>query len=154
MAWSQRFWGSITAHNLRDECWAHKLASQLSSPVSWYGRTLDVGAVAAVENVKNPVKAARLVMDHTPHVLLVGEDADEAGRALVLDVAREFDTDTIPRHRISNAKYFCTEMEMASRVADRAVQILGGGAGVPTVGGDLATTRVRDGVGPPSPPMW
>ncbi|MCI2417419.1 isoaspartyl peptidase/L-asparaginase [Saccharopolyspora sp. K220] len=41
------------------------------------GRNLDVGAVAGVENVKNPIKAARLVMDETPHVLIAGEGADD-----------------------------------------------------------------------------
>ncbi len=33
------------------------------------------GAVAAIKNIKNPVSIARAVMDHTPHLLLVGEGA-------------------------------------------------------------------------------
>ncbi|MGP4020635.1 isoaspartyl peptidase/L-asparaginase family protein [Saccharopolyspora sp. 5N708] len=41
------------------------------------GSDLDVGAVAGVENVKNPIKAARLVMDKSPHVLIAGEGADD-----------------------------------------------------------------------------
>lgn len=40
------------------------------------GRTMQTGAVAGVARVKNPVRAARLVMDRTPHVLLAGEGAD------------------------------------------------------------------------------
>lgn len=40
------------------------------------GETLDAGAVAGVRNVKNPVAAARLVMDTSPHVLLSGQGAD------------------------------------------------------------------------------
>ena len=36
--------------------------------------TLDAGAVAALESVRNPVRVARAVMD-SPHVLLVGPDA-------------------------------------------------------------------------------
>ncbi|MCF3934692.1 isoaspartyl peptidase/L-asparaginase [Acuticoccus sp. M5D2P5] len=40
------------------------------------GRTLSAGAVAACRTVRNPVRAARSVMDHTRHVLLVGEAAD------------------------------------------------------------------------------
>jgi beta-aspartyl-peptidase (threonine type) len=35
------------------------------------------GAVAAVRHVKNPIDLARLVMDRSPHVLLVGEGAEE-----------------------------------------------------------------------------
>ncbi len=36
------------------------------------GRELRAGAVASVEHILHPVTAARLVMDHTDHVLLVG----------------------------------------------------------------------------------
>ncbi|MGH8132857.1 MAG: isoaspartyl peptidase/L-asparaginase family protein [Steroidobacteraceae bacterium] len=35
------------------------------------------GAVAAVRHVKNPIELARLVMDKSPHVLLVGAGAEE-----------------------------------------------------------------------------
>ncbi len=40
------------------------------------GRTGKAGAVAGVTTVKNPITAARAVMDHTRHVLLAGEGAD------------------------------------------------------------------------------
>ena len=43
------------------------------------GRTLACGAVAAVKNVRNPVRLARRVMEDTPHVLLVGPGADDFG---------------------------------------------------------------------------
>ncbi len=39
------------------------------------GESLKSGAVAAVKNVKNPITLARMVMDHTPHCLLVGDGA-------------------------------------------------------------------------------
>lgn len=39
------------------------------------GRTLRAGAVAAVRGIRNPVEAARRVMDSSPHVLLVGAGA-------------------------------------------------------------------------------
>lgn len=39
------------------------------------GKTLSCGAVAGVENIRHPTALARLVMDKTPHVLLVGEGA-------------------------------------------------------------------------------
>ncbi len=41
------------------------------------GHTRTAGAVAGVKHVKNPVAAARLVMDESPHVLLAGAGADE-----------------------------------------------------------------------------
>ncbi|MGH9380628.1 MAG: isoaspartyl peptidase/L-asparaginase family protein [Thermoanaerobaculia bacterium] len=40
------------------------------------GETQDAGAVGAVSRIKNPISAARAVMERTPHVLLVGPDAD------------------------------------------------------------------------------
>ena len=39
------------------------------------GKTLDCGAVAAVENVRHVAALARRVMEKTPHVLLAGEGA-------------------------------------------------------------------------------
>ena len=48
-----------------------------------------------------------------------------AGRALCLDCAKQFDAgDKIPFIDIASAKLFCSEM--VSRVADRAVQVMGG----------------------------
>ena len=41
------------------------------------GATLRCGAVAGVKFQKNPIHAARLVMERTPHVLLIGSGADE-----------------------------------------------------------------------------
>ncbi|XP_018676181.2 probable isoaspartyl peptidase/L-asparaginase 3 isoform X2 [Musa acuminata AAA Group] len=39
------------------------------------GTTMEVGAVAAMRNVKDGIKAAKLVMDYTEHTMLVGEKA-------------------------------------------------------------------------------
>lgn len=41
------------------------------------GKTLEAGAVARVTTIKNPVSAARLVMEKSPHVLLVGDGAEK-----------------------------------------------------------------------------
>jgi len=41
------------------------------------GRGPRAGAVASVRHVKNPIDLARLVMERSPHVLLVGEGAEE-----------------------------------------------------------------------------
>ena len=39
------------------------------------GATQKAGAVAALQGFKNPIRAARAVMDHTPHVMLAGQGA-------------------------------------------------------------------------------
>ncbi len=61
-----------------------------------YGPTHTAGAVAALRNIKNPSKVARLVMDRTDHVLLVGEGALRFAKAhgfkeedLLTDKSRE-----------------------------------------------------------------
>jgi isoaspartyl peptidase/L-asparaginase-like protein (Ntn-hydrolase superfamily) len=41
------------------------------------GDNLDAGAVAALEGVRHPAAVARMVMERTPHVLLVGRGARE-----------------------------------------------------------------------------
>jgi L-asparaginase / beta-aspartyl-peptidase len=40
------------------------------------GATLQSGAIASVNNVKNPITLARRVMDSTPHCMIVGEGAN------------------------------------------------------------------------------
>jgi len=40
------------------------------------GRTLEAGAVAGVRRVRNPVLAARAVLENSPHVMLIGEGAE------------------------------------------------------------------------------
>ena len=40
------------------------------------GATLRAGAVAAVSRIRNPILAARAVMQHSPHVLLAGRGAE------------------------------------------------------------------------------
>lgn len=45
------------------------------------GKTYSAGAVACLENIMTPSSVARLVMEHTDHVLLVGTGALEFARA-------------------------------------------------------------------------
>lgn len=40
------------------------------------GRSLEFGAVAAVENIANPISLARMVMEKSDHVMLVGKGAN------------------------------------------------------------------------------
>ena len=39
------------------------------------GKTMRAGGVGAIRHVKNPIRLARMVMEKTPHVLVVGEGA-------------------------------------------------------------------------------
>lgn len=45
------------------------------------GPSANAGAVAAIENIKNPAQVAFFVMEHTDHVLLVGEGAKRFARS-------------------------------------------------------------------------
>lgn len=44
------------------------------------GSNLNMGAVAAVKGIKNPISLAKSVMNHTEHVLLIGEGAQAFAR--------------------------------------------------------------------------
>jgi beta-aspartyl-peptidase (threonine type) len=44
------------------------------------GKNLMAGAVAGVRHVKNPINLARLVMEKSPHVMMIGEGAEEFGK--------------------------------------------------------------------------
>lgn len=46
------------------------------------GRSHRAGAVAAIERIKNPINVARLVMEKTEHVMLVGAGANEFARKM------------------------------------------------------------------------
>jgi beta-aspartyl-peptidase (threonine type) len=49
------------------------------------GKTLSAGAVGLLNNVKNPVRAARLVMEKTDHVFVVGKSAEKLARIFNLE---------------------------------------------------------------------
>jgi beta-aspartyl-peptidase (threonine type) len=46
------------------------------------GATLRAGAVASVHRVKNPILLARAVMEKSPHVMLVGDGAEEFAQSI------------------------------------------------------------------------
>jgi len=62
------------------------------------GSTLDAGAVAGVTKVRNPIVAARAVMENSPHVILSGEGANQFAQEKGL--------------RIVDPKYFATEKNL------------------------------------------
>ena len=51
------------------------------------GKTLASGAVASVQNIKNPVKLARAVLEKSEHVLLAGRGASEFAETLNIEFA-------------------------------------------------------------------
>ncbi len=50
------------------------------------GRSLQAGAVAGVTVVRNPITAARAVMENSPHVLLTGRGAEDFARLQGLEI--------------------------------------------------------------------
>jgi beta-aspartyl-peptidase (threonine type) len=91
------------------------------------GSTLKAGAVAGVKHVKNPIDLARLVMERSPHVMLVGAGAEafakEQGMALV------------PQ------SYFFTKERWESLQKAKAAERRRGVAGSGGAGGAGATAR-------------
>ena len=69
------------------------------------GAELRAGAVAAVRRIRNPVLAARMVMEKTRHVLLAGEGAERLARKHGL--------------KMEPAAYFRTEKRLAALRANR-----------------------------------
>ena len=59
------------------------------------GRTLRAGAVGRLTRVRNPIDLARAVMERSPHLLLVGEGAEQFAREVGFDFV--------------DSKYFYTE---------------------------------------------
>src|SRR5947209_13799684 len=62
------------------------------------GRTLQVGAVAGIELIKNPISLARKVME-SPHVLLVGKGAQEFAQEQGIALCKFEDLLTEQRHK-------------------------------------------------------
>ena len=59
----------------RGACYTHDGRHELDASIMC-GRTLEAGAVAGVHTVRNPIRAARAVMERSPYVLLIGRGAE------------------------------------------------------------------------------
>jgi beta-aspartyl-peptidase (threonine type) len=66
------------------------------------------GAVAGIEEVKNPVRVARAVMD-TPHLLLVGDGATRFARTLGMPVYDPRTPDSLARAQQTQAKLLAND---------------------------------------------
>lgn len=50
------------------------------------GKTLDAGTVAGVTTIRNPISAARLVMEKSPHVMMAGKGAEQFAGSQGLEI--------------------------------------------------------------------
>lgn len=91
------------------------------------GHTRRAGAVAGVTTVRNPIRLARAVMEHSPHVMLVGDGA-EAFADTRPELARVpntwFDTDH-RRRALENAQREETSRSGARPLGDDAPKYFG-----------------------------
>jgi beta-aspartyl-peptidase (threonine type) len=62
------------------------------------GENLRAGGVACVERLKNPIAAARLVLDHSPHVYFVGSGAERFATQHGMRLVENFEL-VVPRER-------------------------------------------------------
>lgn len=53
------------------------------------GKTLAAGAVAAVHHVKNPITLARAIMEKSPHVMMVGDGAEQFAKEQKIELVDE-----------------------------------------------------------------
>jgi beta-aspartyl-peptidase (threonine type) len=102
------------------------------------GSNLMAGAIAGVTDIKNPISTARLVMEKTPHVLLIGNGASS--------FAKEHGVEIVPN------EYFSTpaRLEQIRRIRERSEA----GSPMGTVGcvaldvkGNLAAATSTGGMG-------
>jgi beta-aspartyl-peptidase (threonine type) len=54
------------------------------------GNTLAAGSVASLQHIANPIHLARLVMEKTPHVMLVGTGAEEFAKSQGIELVSPF----------------------------------------------------------------
>ena len=91
------------------------------------------GAVAGVRHVKNPIELARLVMDKSPHVLLVADGAEEfALEQGVVLVPRSYFRTEAREGELQEARR--AEQARAAQPPQRATPLAAGEASMGTVG--------------------
>jgi len=124
----------------------HELDASIMS-----GDKRDAGAVAGVKRVKNPILAARAVMDQSEHVMFAGEGADEFAESVGLEMVDNsyFDTD---RRRQSLERVLRertrTDADRHGTVGAVAIDANGNLAAATTTGGMTAKAAGRIGDSP------
>ena len=124
----------------------HELDASIMS-----GDKRDAGAVAGVKRVKNPILAARAVMDQSEHVMFSGEGADEFAESVGLEMVDNsyFDTD----RRLQSLERVLrertrTDADRHGTVGAVAIDVNGNLAAATTTGGMTAKAAGRIGDSP------
>lgn len=66
------------------------------------GSNLKAGAIAGVKDIKNPIKAARMVMDSTAHLFLIGDGASFFAQSMGLEIVDNSYFSTVKREEQYN----------------------------------------------------
>lgn len=93
------------------------------------GATLQAGAIAGIRRIKNPILLARDVMEHSPHVMMIGEGAEKFAESRGFTFVEN--------------EYFHTDFrrQQLERAKTRALKADQGTSAVPL---DLSSPGVRD----------
>lgn len=102
------------------------------------GSTSAYGAVTCVDSIKNPVKAARLVMDTQPHCFLTG--------AAAVDVASRHGLDIVPNDHFTTAARIAHWKAYAARLNELGGDLETVGAVALDVYGNLAAAGSTGGL--------
>ena len=124
----------------------HELDASIMS-----GDGRDAGAVAGVKRVKNPILAARAVMDQSEHVMFAGEGADAFAESVGLEMVENSYFDTEGRRQALERvlrERTRTDADRHGTVGAVAIDVNGNLAAATTTGGMTAKTAGRIGDSP------
>ena len=124
----------------------HELDASIMS-----GAERDAGAVAGVKRVKNPILAARAVMDQSEHVMFAGAGADAVAESVGLEMVENSYFDTEGRRRSLERVLWERSRNDADRhgtVGAVAIDVNGNLAAATTTGGMTAKAAGRIGDSP------
>jgi beta-aspartyl-peptidase (threonine type) len=107
------------------------------------GGRMKAGGVACVERLRNPIHAARLVLEKSPHVYFVGEGAENFAQAHGMELIDNIEL-VLERERLRLAD---AQMRHAAGLADSTFSGLYDDK-------DPETAVTRDRVGAPGPSPW
>ena len=109
------------------------------------GANLRTGGVACVERLRNPIHAARLVLDHSPHVYFVGTGAERFARQHGMELIENTEL-IVPRERDRLMRFQQAELAGASDTTFSGTDQLPAlrGAAVPGTARSGETSVLRD----------
>jgi beta-aspartyl-peptidase (threonine type) len=81
------------------------------------GNTLAAGSVAAVKHIANPISLARLVMEKTPHVMIVGDGAEQFAKSQGIEL--------VSPYYFYNERYWKLFQEVKAKEKNKSAQLPG-----------------------------